>query len=526
MNHERLTMTRGSAVIVAAVLLLAGAAGTSLIMRSTPPEQMPSAPAPTAAPRASLPPDDAPLTDVVVPLSAEAVQRAGIVVVPVSSASRATSIHLPGVVEPNAYRTVAVTPLVAGRVTRVGAELGDRVRRGQTLAQIYSPELAEAQTRYVTARARLTAHDQELRRTERLVAIGAASRQELEGIHAEHAAQTAEVESARSRLELLGVSGSALDGLTPGGESGATNSVTAPIDGVILERGANIGLNVDSATALFTVADLSTVWVIADLYEKDFSKVGVGHTATITTTAYPERVFHGRVSYIDPQVSPATRTAKVRVEVTNPASELRLGMYADVALAAPAGGSILIIPKSALQEIGSRQVVYLVNRNEPGTFIERDVRTGQAVGPKVEVLSGVNVGDTLVAEGSFFLRAERERLGLRQASGTAPANPHAGMSGMNEPKAAADSATQLADVTVSDQGFEPSRLTLRAGVPARVTFTRTSDTTCATTVVFPSLNITRELPLRQKVTIEFTPESGEIAFACGLNMFRGSVVAR
>jgi len=199
----------------------------------------------------------------------------------------------------------------------------------------------------------------------------------------------------------------------------------------------------------------------------------------MTTAAYPERVFRGRVSYIDPQVRPVSRTAKVRVELANPAGELRLGMYADVALAAPAGGAMVVIPKTALQGVGSRQVVYLVNPNELGKFIERNVRIGQALGLQVEVLSGLDVGDTVVAQGSFFLRAERERLGLPQASGTAPANPHAGMSGMNESKAAADSAPQGADVIVSDKGFEPSRL-LRTGIPARVTFTRTIDTACAT----------------------------------------------
>ena len=525
MNQKLFAITGGRAAIGAAALLLAGAGGTYVIMRSAPAEQMGSVPAPSVDSRPSIPTDDAPLPDLVVPLSAEAIQRAGIVVVPVSSENRSTSIHLPGVVEANAYRKIAVTPLVAGRVTRVSAELGARVRRGQTLAQIYSPELAEAQTRYVTARARLSAHDQELRRTERLVEIGAASRQELEGIHAEHTAQTAEVESARSRLELLGVSRSARDRLTPEGDSGATISVTAPIDGVVLERGANVGLNVDSATALFTVVDLSTVWVIADLYEKDFSRVSVGHTATITTTAYPERVFTGRVSYIDPQVTPDTRTAKVRVEVANPRGELRLGMYAEVSLAGPAGKATLVIPRTAVQEVGSRQVVYLVNPSAPGQFIERDVRPGQAVGPQIEVLAGLNAGDTVVAEGSFYLRAERERLGLRHSGGTV-ANPHAGMSGMSEPKAVQDAAVQTADVTVSDKGFEPSRLTLRAGIPARVTFTRTTETTCATTVVFPSLKITRDLPLKQKTVIAFTPESGEIAFACGMNMFRGSVVVK
>ena len=189
---------------------------------------------------------------------------------PVASGTSGTELRLPGVVEPNAYRQVVVTPLVAGRVTKVGPALGDRVRRGETLAEIYSPALAEAQTRYVSAQAMLDAHDRELQRTQKLVEIGAASRQELEKIHAEHAAQTAAVQSARSQLELLGVSASALENMAPGHSVSATTSVPAPIDGVVTERGANVGLNVDTATKLFTVVDLSTVWVVANLYEKDF----------------------------------------------------------------------------------------------------------------------------------------------------------------------------------------------------------------------------------------------------------------
>jgi len=194
-----------------------------------------------------------------------------------------------------------VTPLVAGRVTKVGPALGDRVRRGETLAEIYSPALAEAQTRYVSAQAMLDAHDRELQRTQKLVEIGAASRQELEKIHAEHAAQTAAVQSARSQLELLGVSTSALEKMAPDPNVSATISVPAPIDGVITERGANVGLNADQATKLFTVLDLSTVWVVANLYEKDFPQVRVGTEAAITTSARPDLTLRGRVSYIDPQ---------------------------------------------------------------------------------------------------------------------------------------------------------------------------------------------------------------------------------
>jgi membrane fusion protein, heavy metal efflux system len=484
---------------------------------------MPSPAGAQPSPGASVATSNAPLPDVVVPLRQDAVERAGIVVAPVASGTSSTEIRLPGVVEPNAYRQVVVTPLVAGRVTKVGPALGDHVRRGQTVAEIYSPALAEAQTRYVSAQAMLEAHDRELQRTRKLVEIGAASRQELEKIHAEHAAQTAAVQSARSQLELLGVSASALDHIASGRSVSAITAVPAPIDGVVTERGANVGLNVDPATKLFTVVDLSAVWVVANLYEKDFPRVRVGSEAAITTSARPDSMLRGRVSYIDPQVSADTRTAKVRIEVPNTGGELRLGMYADVVVAGASGPSAPGVPRNAVQNVGDRTVVYLASPKEPGRFIEREVRLGQTSGEQVEVVSGVRPGDVVVTEGSFFIRAERERLGLRPAAGTAkasaaPASPSDGRS--NE-------AAQTAKVVVNDQGYQPAKVTLRAGTPARITFVRTTDKTCGTEVVFPSLNIKRALPLNEPVVIEFTPAGpGEIAFACGINMLHGTVVVR
>ena len=175
---------------------------------------------------------------------------------------------MPGTIQSNAYRSVVVKPIVAGRVTDVRAELGQLVRRGQTLAQIYSPELADAQTRYLSSRAELEAHEQALRRTERLVEIGAASRQDLEKVHAEHTAATTMVESNRARLTLLGMTDAQLTREAPFTDVNATATIAAPIDGVITTRDANVGLTVDPATPLFTVVDLSTVWVVGDLYNR------------------------------------------------------------------------------------------------------------------------------------------------------------------------------------------------------------------------------------------------------------------
>jgi len=538
MNSESRVSVRWAVLIVAGLALVAVGAGATYIglrSRATSPSSdehtaiaatLSPAVRPAAEPAAAGL-ESAALPDVVVTLSPEAVDRAGVTVTTVAAGSMSGGLRAPGVVEPNAYKQVVVTPVVSGRITRVEAELGQHVQRGQTLAQIFSPELAEAQTRYISARAELEAHEQELARTETLVEIGAASRQELERIHAGHTARRADVQSAASRLQLLGLSTDAIEALGPEKNQSATTDVPAPITGVVTERLANVGLNVDQAAKLFTVVDLSTVWVVANLYEKDFARVRVGSPATVTTNAYPDWVLQGRVSYIDPQVSADTRTAKVRLEVPNPRNELRLGMYAEALLGDGGGGpSTAVIPRSAVQNVGNRTVVYLVNPKEPGKFVEREVRLGAVTGDQVAVVSGVQPGDVVVGEGSFYVRAERERLGLRPAPASAP--PISGSTASTAQGAThGDMKVQEAKVTVTDASFEPQRLTLRAGVPARLTFIRTSDKTCATAVVFASLNIRRDLPLNQPVTIEFTPDkTGEIAFACGMNMLRGTVVVQ
>ena len=514
-GESRVTLRAGVAAAAALALLLAGAGATYLLMR------------PTGATGHETAPVSAPATaqpgsaggsggDVVVTLTPDAVERAGLVTAPVVTGTSATDLRLPGVVEPNAYHQVAVTPLVNGRVTRVTAQLGARIRKGETMADIYSPAIAEARTKYVSARAMLEAHDLELQRTQKLVEIGAASRQELERIHAEHAAQIAEVNSAKSQLELLGVPAPPSHEAQAGDTVSATSSVPAPIDGVVTERNANVGLNVDGATKLFTVVDLSTVWIVADVYERDFSRVHVGSDAVITTAAYPGETRRGRVSYIDPQVNAATRTAKVRIEVANPRGDLRLGMYADVAMSTGAATARAMIPRAAIQQVGNRSVVYLVDPKQPGRFVERSVTLGASSGEQVEVKAGLQPGDIVVSEGSFFVRAERERLGAStQATPTTPVEAAAGP----------NTDLQTAKVLVTERGFEPATVTLRAGTPARITFLRTTDKTCGTEIVFPSLEITRALPLNTAVDIDFTPDRAkEIAFTCGMKMLKGVVV--
>ena len=423
MSHSaRLNVRWSTALATAIVFVALGAAGSYVAMRSL---TAPAAVSETSAAletRTSPSPtsgdllrsaDSSALPDVIVTLTDEAVKRAGIEIATVEAGSATDVLRLPAVVEPNAYARVSVTPLVTGRVTSVSAQLGAQVRQGQTLATVFSPELADAQTQYISARAELDAHERELARTEKLVQIGAASRQELERIHAEHTAQQTRVESARSRLNLLGMSREAVESLTSGKSVDASTEVPAPIAGVVTERLVNMGLNVDPATKLFTVVDLSTVWIVASLYEKDFARVRVGDHATVVTPAYPDRQIQGRVSYIDPQVSPESRTTKVRVEVSNPHYDLRLGMLAEAQIQASTSTSVAFIPRIAVQNVADRSFVYVAKPGAPGQFMEREVRVGQPSGDRIQVVSGLMPGDKVVTQGSFFLRAERERLGLR-----------------------------------------------------------------------------------------------------------------
>ena len=407
-SNSTVTINRSALVVGAIVLVAAGGGSAWLIsQRSSPP------PPNAEVTRASGPvPTRAPTGEVGITLSKEAADRAGIEVTTVASSSQATSLRIPGTVQPDAYKTVSVTPLTSGRVTRVLAELGQSFRGGQLLAEIYSPDLAEARTKYLSATAELSAHELELQRTEKLVTIGAASKQELERLHAEHTGKLAMVESYRSKLLLLGLSEQDIQNLTPQSESGSTLRVVAPAPGIVTARAANVGLNVDPSMSLFTISDLSNVWIVGELYERDFGAAPVGAPVTVTFAAYPDLQLSGNITYIDPQVKAETRTTQLRVEVPNPKGQLRLGMLAEVRLAREQPNSISI-PRSAVQRLADRTVVYVQDPETPTRFLEREVVLGESAGTDtVRVVSGLQPGERIVTKGSFSLRAERERLGL------------------------------------------------------------------------------------------------------------------
>jgi len=322
----------------------------------------------------------------------------------VTTANVSVEIRVPGTVQPNAYKQVRVTPLVGGVVTEVSAELGQIVKRGQALAQVFSRELAEAQTAYVAFNAELEAEHKKLVRTQELVRLGAASRQELEEIEANHQVHAAHLEEARQRLLLLGV-----DEQQIGRQASSNLVILSPLDGVVTARSVNVGQVVTSGQDLLTVTDLSSVWIEANLLENDFGTVRIASRAVITTPAYPGRQYHGSVDYIDPQVDPQTRTAKVRMAVENPGLALRLGMYMDVLFTSQAGANVPVVPKQAIQSVGSSSVVYIPVGGEDGRFLQRTVRTGSETNSGLHVLEGLKPGERVVTDGSFLLHAETLR---------------------------------------------------------------------------------------------------------------------
>jgi RND family efflux transporter MFP subunit len=343
-----------------------------------------------------------------VSLTPEAVARAGIKTETVQTALATEAVSVPGTVTSNAYHDTKVNALVGGVVRQVMVELGAQAGRGEPLAVIFSSDLADAQMKYLSMRAMFEADHQKVVRTEKLVALGAASRQEFEEVTATHAGHETELAAARQRLLLLGLSATQVDALTDASQVVSEVTVPAPATGVIIARTVNPGQVVSAGQDLFVVTDLSTVWVIGDLYEKDFPAVRVGSDAAITVPA-TDQMLRGRVAYIDARVDPASRTAKVRVEVPNAGGNLRLGMFVTMSFETGSNQRMTVVPQAAVQAVGERTVVYTPVEGEDGRFIERPVKLGPSRGKVVQVLQGLRPGEKVVTDGSFFLRSEAAR---------------------------------------------------------------------------------------------------------------------
>lgn len=364
-------------------------------------------------------------------ISPEVIARSGIKIEVVGEQlGREAGAGMPatGVVQANAYRTTPVVSLVGGILRAVNAELGQTVRRGQPLAVVFSNDLAMAQSRYLVALADLEEHHQHHRRTVRLVEIGAASREELEQAATQLKTAESEVASLRQQLQLLGLTAQRISALRTSSQVSSEVSLPAPVSGTIISRTANPGEVIEENKEILRVADLSSVWVIGQLYEKDLGLIRVGSGASITSNAYPERVFRGQISYVDPALDPATRTAQVRIELANPGQALKIGMYVNIAFAVIGGSESTIptVPTVAVQNLNNQQIVF-VPTNDPNVFVMRPVHVGVETNGRYPVLEGLIIGERIVTEGSFMLRAEWLKLNPSGA-----AQPNAGASPVHQ----------------------------------------------------------------------------------------------
>jgi RND family efflux transporter MFP subunit len=289
------------------------------------------------------------------------------------------------------------------------AELRNRHERTTRLIRIGAAsreELEQDTTKLRTAEAELEEARQREARAQRLLPISpevrAASEEALNKLRA---AET-ELASTRQRLILYGMSSGSADSLRSPAQISSELSVPAPISGIVTSRAANSGEVVEAGKEILRITDLSSVWVIAQVFERDVARLRVGSGASVTSDAFPGNVFRGQITYIDPQFDNATRTGKVRIELANPGQALKIGMYVKAAFGAlgDAERTSPVIPASAVQRINDQDVVF-VPTEDPVVFALRSVRLDPEVDGRRVVQEGLQVGDRVVTKGSFLLRA-------------------------------------------------------------------------------------------------------------------------
>lgn len=288
-------------------------------------------------------------------------------------------------------RRAQVTAYTAGRIERLFVNFtGDSVRRGESVATIYSPELFSTQQEY-------------------LLALENRERMHRAGFGGAHSASQDLVESTRRRLNLFGMTAAQIAQLERTRKPIFATNIISTVSGVVTQKLAVVQQYVAMGQPLLEVADLSVVWVEADVYEQQLSSVSLGDRVEITVPAIPGRTFEGKVSFIVPVLAGATRTAKVRIELANPGLLLKPDMYANARiLGAPAPPHIMV-PASAVVDRGQKQFVWV--ETQPGTYEPREITTGGRHGEAIVIASGLREGENVVVEGGFLLDSEAQLRG-------------------------------------------------------------------------------------------------------------------
>jgi membrane fusion protein, heavy metal efflux system len=318
-------------------------------------------------------------------------------------------LTLLGELEVDQRRYAEVGAPVAARVTRLTAQLGERVAAGQTLAELSSPDLGRARADYLSARARLTLAESALERKRGLAREKIVPLREVQEAESAVAELHASLRSAGAAIGAFGVELPSELSDTPDGAVASSFSLRSPVAGLVIERTAVLGRMLDPATAAFRIGDLSTLWLTVHAFERDAVRIQNGVRARLVFPALPGQDFEGSVTLVGRQVDPESRTIPVRIDVRNAGGTLRPGMSASAVLPVGSGlgRTVVSVPVAAVQRVRNEWSVFLPK--DPRTFEIRRIGRGRDLGGEVEVLSGLTAGETVVVDGAFLLKAQAEQ---------------------------------------------------------------------------------------------------------------------
>ncbi len=340
-------------------------------------------------------------------LTPEELSRIQLELAPVAQGQILSHRQFPATVQANQNELAEVTTLIRGRVVKVHVDVGQDVKKEALLATLHSVGLGVAEGEYLKAKARLEEAERSYGRAKELYDNKAVSLAELQRREAVMKTARAEVREAQNRLELLGVPREEISRLNREHTIKADVSLRAPFDGRVITRNLTQGEVVETEQKLFTVANLTDVWVIGNVPEKDVRFIRKDRKVDVILAAYPHAIFTGTITYIGDMLDPATRTMTLRVTVPNPDRLLKPEMFAIVRVYTASSPDALSLPLAAIQDGPVGKMVFV--RRELGVFERRAVTLGNEEGDVVRVLEGVKAGEQVVTKGSFALKSQMER---------------------------------------------------------------------------------------------------------------------
>lgn len=334
-------------------------------------------------------------------LTSEEAARAGIKTEAIQAQKLSTTISVTASIQADQDRIARVAPRTEARITSAPAKLGDRVRQGQVLASLDSVDVGEAYANLVQARSELRIAEADLQRAESLVKDEIIPRKDFLKAQSDREKASASVRAASDKLRMLGGNPSA-------GERGVSGfSVVAPFSGVVIEKKATIGDLATPSEPLFTVADLSRVWILADLPETALAHVRLGAQARVTVPSYPAETFSGRVSHIGAALNKDTRTVAARIEVPNADGRLKPDMFATAVIEIGSDNrEVISLPDPAIVILQGQPSIFVF---EQGAYVARAVQPGERSGGRTVVTAGIKPGDQVVTAGAYELKARKQK---------------------------------------------------------------------------------------------------------------------